>query len=93
MWCIHIGVPCKAWSTARQGITHFKRPAEVEHASLEFALFTAAIARECVKCCVLCSLENPLSSKSLNFEPILEVASLLGASRHLLPNVIMMNHL
>ena len=75
---VHLGTPCTIWSIARRGIKNFEKARAKEKLGVEFALFTVEVIRECSRCGILWTLENPASSKLFLFEPVAELAGLPG---------------
>lgn len=72
---VHLGVPCRAWSCARRGITNLDRARRVDTDGVEHALIAVAVIWECERVGATFSLENPRSSRLWRFPP---VAELLG---------------
>ena len=64
---VHLGVPCTVWSIARRGITDWIKARQKEEVSIALTMFTIEVYRECVRCGVPVSIENPLSSKNWGF--------------------------
>eukprot|EP00959_Pyramimonas_sp_CCMP1952_P149963 3138100-Pyramimonas_sp.AAC.1 len=56
-----------------------ERARRLEAISVDMALFTAEVIKECDRCGVQWSLENPSSSKLFRFEPLAVLASLPDA--------------
>ena len=79
VWYVHIGVPCSVWSIARRGVKNLHKAGVKETLGVEFALFAAEVVRECHRCSLSYSLENPSTSKIWSFEPIARLAALPGA--------------
>ena len=76
IWSLHAGTPCTIWSIARRGIKNLKRAADKERLGVELALFTVEVIRECSRCGVIWTLENPASSGLFRYEPIAALQSL-----------------
>ena len=72
----HIGIPCTVWSIARRGITNWSKARQKEEISIALVLFMVRLFRECVRCGVPVSVENPLSSKLWEFHLVRELMSL-----------------
>ncbi|CAK0906294.1 unnamed protein product, partial [Prorocentrum cordatum] len=79
VWHVHLGTACSAWSVARSTPYNTERARRLEAVSVDMALFTAEVIKECDRCGVLWSLENPASSKLFRFEPLAVLASLPDA--------------
>jgi len=73
IWYVHLGTPCTVWSRARHNISNFVRAREKERIGVELALFSCEVIRECIRCNVLFSLENPTTSRLFEFAPLVEV--------------------
>eukprot|EP00959_Pyramimonas_sp_CCMP1952_P108108 2260037-Pyramimonas_sp.AAC.1 len=78
-----LDVVLKGWSStwfalARRGIKNWERARQQELVGVELAIFSAEVARECQKCRVSWSIENPRGSKIWAFHPICELCRLPG---------------
>ena len=73
---VHLGTPCTVWSVARRGITNWTKAKRKEEVSVALTLFSVEVFKECARCGVPVSLENPLSSKLWQFFPVRELLSL-----------------
>ena len=73
---VHLGVPCTVWSIARRGITDWVKARKKEEVSVALTLFTVEVYRECSRCGVPVSIENPLSSKFWELFMMRELLSL-----------------
>ena len=78
IWSVHLGTPCTIWSIARRGIKNQQRARDKERAGVEAAIFSAEVIRECNRCKVFWSVENPATSKLFQFDPIAELQALPG---------------
>ena len=74
----HIGIPCTAWSIARRGLKKHATARLRERLAVEFAFFSSALCRILSQRGCLWSIENPASSQLWQFEPIVDLRSLLG---------------
>lgn len=79
IWYIHFGTPCSIWSQARKGVTNLERAKAKNLVGVELALFTSQAVRECHRCGVLWSIENPATSRLFTFPPIARLAGLGNA--------------
>jgi hypothetical protein len=70
LWYIHFGTPCAIRPLARGGITDLCKARAKEHLGIELPLFIAEASRECSRCGVSWSLENPKTSCLFSFPPI-----------------------
>jgi len=75
---VHMGTPCTVWSIARRGVKDLAKAERKEALGVNFALFSAEVAREATRAGVLWSIENPKSSRLWEFGPIAGLASLVG---------------
>ena len=73
---VHLGTPCTVWSIARRGIKDWVKARKKEEVSIALTLFTVEVYRECVRCGVPRSIENPLSSKIWEFPTMRELLAL-----------------
>ena len=71
-----MGVPCTVWSIARRGIKNWARALQKEEISIALTLFMVRVYRECVRCGVPVSVENPRSSKLWQFHLVRDLMSL-----------------
>ena len=78
LWYVRLGTPCSAWSVARSRIRNSTRAARLDAVSVDFAIFTAELMRECARCGVH-SLEKPASSRLFSFEPVASLVNLPDA--------------
>ena len=73
IWYIHMGTPCTVFSRARHNIKDFRKARQKETLGVACALFSAEVARLCLRKNIWFSLENPLGSRLWEFGPILEL--------------------
>ena len=64
---VHLGTPCTVWSIARRGIRNWQKAMQKEEVSIALTVFSVEVYRECCRCGVGVSIENPLSSKIWEF--------------------------
>ena len=69
-WFVHLGTPCTVWSVARKGITNHRKARAKELLGVDMAIFSSEVIRECRRCRVAWSLENPATSRLFKFDPI-----------------------
>ena len=73
---MHLGTPCTVWSIARRGIRNWAKARQKEEVSIALTIFSVEVYRECCRCGVGVSIENPLSSKIWEFFLVRELAAL-----------------
>ena len=78
VWYVHMGTPCSVWSIARRGINNLQKARTLEVLGVDFALFTSEVVRECFRCGLKFTVENPATSKIWSFDPIAHLAALPG---------------
>ena len=68
--------PCTVWSIARRRIKDLVKARKKEEVSIALTFSTVEVYRECVRCGVPVSVENPLSSKIWEFFMMRELLAL-----------------